>query len=213
MQGGIDYAASNGLFVGIWGSNISNKFIENSNREVDLYGGYGFSIGDINYAANLIYYLYPNGRMSAADNTRYDYGELAFSGNYKWFTLKYSITVTRDYFGFNSATLGEGVNRHSRGSGYLDLSFDIPFDNDFNLHLHYGNQRVKNFSHYGWQDVEVSLSKDLGNNLKIKIGITSAHNGHGVYDNYTTGIPNAKGQISESNPLKTTAFVTLTKIF
>lgn len=212
VQGSVTYTASNGLFAGIWGSNVSGKLIENGNLELDLYGGYGSNIGDISYSTSLFYYVYPGARMSAS-GTKYNYGEFVISGGYKWLTLKYSLTVTRDYFGDNSATLGEGTDRHSRGSGYFDATLDIPLGNDFGLHLHYGNQRVRNFSHYNFQDVETSVIKNFSDNWSIKAGVTYAHNSHGVYDHYTTGIPNANGQISTSNPLKATAFITLNKNF
>ena len=212
IQGSVTYTAANGLFAGIWGSNVSGKLIENGNLELDLYGGYGSNVGDINYSTSLFYYVYPGARMSAS-GTKYNYGEFVVSGGYKWLTLKYSLTVTRDYFGDNSATLGEGNNRHSRGSGYFDAALDIPLGNDFNLHLHYGNQRVRNFSHYDFQDIEASLIKNFSAGWSVKAGVTSAHNSHGAYAHYTTGIPNANGQISTSNPLQTTVFVTLTKNF
>lgn len=213
LQGGIDYAAPNGMFFGIWTSNVSDKFIQNGNAEIDLYGGYGGNINDdISYSTNLIYYVYPGGHMTAG-RTSYNYGELVLSGTYKWITLKYLITVTRDYFGFNSTTLGEGVDRHSRGSGYLDLTFNIPLGDKIDLHLHYGNQRVANFSHYSWQDIKASISKGFDGGWKLEGGVTYGHNSHGVYDKYTTGVPNENGYISASNPLKVTPFVTLTKTF
>lgn len=38
LQGGLDYAADNGLYVGTWASNA--KFADKSGPEVDLYAGY-----------------------------------------------------------------------------------------------------------------------------------------------------------------------------
>ncbi len=212
LQAGLDYSHPSGFIAGAWTSNVSHKFIDGGHLEVDLYAGYGWSANDVNYSAALFYYLYPGARM-AATGTRYDYGEAVLSANYKWLTVKYALTVTRDYFGLNSDTLQEGAGRHSRGSGYLDTSLDIPLGKETALQLHYGWQRVSNFSHFNWQDVKVALSRSFEGGWNLTGGLTHAYNKHHVFDAYTTGTPNAQGQIFTSNPLKTTAFVTLTKAF
>lgn len=212
LQAGVDYNHPNGLFAGAWTSNVSHKFIDGGKVELDLYAGYGWSAGDVNYSAALFYYLYPGARMEAT-GTRYDYGEAVLSASYKWLTAKYSLTVTRDYFGFNSTTLLEGQGLHSRGSGYLDVSLNIPLKERTALQLHYGHQRVNNFSHFNWQDVKLALSHQMEGGWNLTAGLTRAYNRHHVYDAYTTGTPNASGHISVSNPLKTTGFVTLSKTF
>ena len=212
LQAGMNYAHPSGLFAGAWTSNVSHKFIDGGKYEVDLYAGYGWNANDINYSAALFYYLYPGARM-AATGTRYNYGEAVFSANYKWLTVKYSVTVTNDYFGFNSDTLQEGQGKHSRGSGYLDATLNIPLNASSELQLHYGHQRVSNFSRFNWQDVRVALSHNFSGGWNLTGGLTKAYNSHHVYDAYTTGTPNASGRIAVSNPLKTTGFVTLTKSF
>ena len=212
LQAGLDYADPSGFIAGAWTSNVSHKFIDGGHLEVDLYAGYGWSAGDVNYSAALFYYLYPGARM-AATGTRYNYSEAVLSANYKWLTLKYALTVTRDYFGFNSDTLLVGAGRHSRGSGYFDAGLNIPLDEQTALQLHYGWQRVNNFSHFNWQDVKVALSQNFEGGWNLTGGLTRAYNKHHVFDTYTTGTPNAQGQIFTSNPLKATAFVTLTKTF
>ncbi len=59
VQGGIDAAFSSGLFVGTWATNIANY--GGSKVEVDLYGGYGGSIGGFDYTATVLGYFYPGG--------------------------------------------------------------------------------------------------------------------------------------------------------
>ncbi|KKC26584.1 TorF family putative porin [Sphingomonas sp. SRS2] len=59
VQGGIDAAFGSGFFVGTWASNIADY--GGSNLEVDLYGGYGGSIGGFDYTASVLGYLYPGG--------------------------------------------------------------------------------------------------------------------------------------------------------
>ncbi len=59
VQGGIDAAFSSGFFVGTWATNIADY--GGSKVEVDLYGGYGGSIGGFDYTASVLGYLYPGG--------------------------------------------------------------------------------------------------------------------------------------------------------
>lgn len=58
IQGGLDYAANNGLYVGTWASNT--KFAD-TGTEVDLYAGYKKDLkGEANYDVGVIKYNYPN---------------------------------------------------------------------------------------------------------------------------------------------------------
>lgn len=212
VQAGIDYSHPQGFFLGAWGSSLSPRFIDGGHMELDLYGGYSWSAGPLNYSAGLYYYMYPGARM-AATGTRYNYGEAVLSANYQWLTVKYALTVTRDYFGYNSSTLLEGTGRHSRGSGYLDIGLNVPLAQGTELQLHYGWQRVRSFSRFNWQDVRVALSKSLGSGWTLVGGVTRAYNSHGVYDAYTTGTPDARGRLHYSNPTRATAFVTLGTTF
>ncbi len=109
IQGGLDYAFTNGLYLGTWASNV--KFGEERDVEIDLYGGFtreldsGFSF-DIGH----ISYVFP-------DNS--DVDEAYLGMGYKIFAAKYFY----DYNNENS---------------YLDgsLSFDLP--KGFGLGLHAG---------------------------------------------------------------------------
>ncbi|MFX8449256.1 TorF family putative porin, partial [Acinetobacter baumannii] len=66
LQGGIDYAAANGFYVGTWASTI--KWIKdaggNANVEVDLYGGYKTEVAKgLTLDVGGLYYLYPNNKL------------------------------------------------------------------------------------------------------------------------------------------------------
>jgi len=212
IQGGVDYAHSSGLFAGTWLSSVSSKFIEGGTVEWDLYGGYGGALGDLSYTGTVYYYVYPGARMSAT-NTSYNYGEFVAALTYKWFTAKYWLTYTPDYFGYNSTSLGVGNGKHSRGSGYLDLNTNIDLTHGFSLLLHYGWERVQNFSAYNWQDAKLAVSKTFDGGWTLTGAVTKGWGATNVYDNYTTGAPDSSGNIAVSNPLKTTFFVSVTKMF
>lgn len=213
LQGGVDYAHPSGLFVGTWISNVSNKFIEGGKVEWDLYGGYTGSVGDLSYTGQIYYYYYPNAKLQSAD-TKYDYGEAVASVTYKWINVKYWLTYTPDYFGYNSRTLGIGTGMRSRGSGYLDINGTFDLGNNVSLLLHYGQQRVKNFSAYSFRDVRVAVSKSFEGGWTLTGAYTRGWGRNGVYDKYTTGVAHAStGEPVVSNPLKSTFLVSVTKTF
>ena len=64
VQGGFDYAHASGLYIGVWGSNISWLSDQpgdiSSSIEIDLYGGYKGSFGgDFSYDLGALRYHYP----------------------------------------------------------------------------------------------------------------------------------------------------------
>ena len=124
IQGGIDYNHDNGFYAGTWASTVSDHFIRDASVEWDVYTGYSRSFGDLTLGTKVAYYYYPGAKTTAeTGNTRFDYGEIIPEISYGPLSVKYSITYTQDYFGNNSDTLGIGTNKHSRGSGYLDVSW------------------------------------------------------------------------------------------
>ena len=57
IQGGFDYAAENGFYAGIWGSNVN--FNDGAGSELDYYFGYGFEAGSIGVDIGYLAYDYP----------------------------------------------------------------------------------------------------------------------------------------------------------
>ncbi len=212
IQGGIDYAHPSGFSLGTWMSTVSDKFIEGGTVEWDLYGGYTGTVGELTYAGLIYYYLYPGARLQYAQ-TRYDYGEAVASLTWRWLNVKYWLTYTRDYFGYNSASLLTGDDRHSRGSGYLDINGTFDLGHGISLLLHYGQQRVRNFAAYSFRDMRVALSKSFAGGWTLTGAYTRGWGRSDVYDNYTTGALNSAGMASVSNPLKSTFLVSVTRSF
>ena len=54
VQGGIDYADDSGFYVGTWMSTLA----PGEGQEVDLYAGYEFSAGDLDFDLGAVYYYY-----------------------------------------------------------------------------------------------------------------------------------------------------------
>lgn len=211
LQGGIDYTSPSGWFAGTWASTVSPYFVEGGHVEWDLYGGYAGSHGDLDYKAGLYYYSYPGAEISAT-GTSLNYGELATGVSWRDWSLDYSLTVTRDYFGYNSQVLGVGQRAHSRGSGYLSAGRRFELGNGYALALHYGWQRVNHFADYSWTDASVALSRSLGG-FDVTASYARGWNSAGVFRHYSTGVPDGQGRVRSSDPIAGTWLLTIGRSF
>ncbi len=160
LQGGADYTDKSGAYVGIWGSSI--KWIADAggkaNKEVDIYGGYKFTVGDIGYDLGFLRYEYSGNALPISTNTNELYGAATLGV----VTLKYSRS-TGNLFGFEK----------SKGSGYLDLTANFDMGDGYTLTPHIGNQSVKGAGNsiYSYTDYALTLGKDLGNGLSATAAV------------------------------------------
>jgi len=148
LQGGADYDAGNGFYLGTWGSTI--KWIKdsggNGDVEIDIYGGYKKEVAPgLTLDVGLLQYVYPSNALNPSANTLEVYGALTFSV----FTAKYSHS-TGNLFGVPN----------SSGSGYLDLSATLDLGEGFTLTPHVGHQRVHNSGALSYTDYALTLNKD-----------------------------------------------------
>lgn len=184
LQGGVDFAHKNGVYLGVWGSTINwikdagsiatasgtPTNVGSANIEIDLYGGYKGSITkDIGFDVGGLHYWYPNNKFNnlttfngwstpKADTTEI-YGALTFGP----VTAKYSHSVS-NLFG----------NADSKNSGYLDLAATFDLGNGWSVAPHIGRQRVTGnpsatFSNgvYSYTDYSLAVNKDFGNGLVL----------------------------------------------
>jgi uncharacterized protein (TIGR02001 family) len=165
IQGGLDYAHSSGFYLGTWASNVGwiedFQGYDSGNVEVDLYGGYGGSIGeDISYDVGAIQYMYPG---ADAGKTKGDTTEIYASLGWKWFTVKYSYYLSDEVFGFANAD----------GSDYLDLSVSLPIgETGVTLDAHWGTFSFENNGPQDYEDWKISASYDLGKLSKVMSDVT-----------------------------------------
>lgn len=163
IQGGFDYAHASGFYLGVWGSNIE---WDPANIELDVYGGYAGSIGDLGYNVGLLQYYYPD--FSDANTTEV-YGGVTYKG----FGLKASYTVSDEYF---TAANGDGTV-------YWDASYNYAFDNGIGLGLHYGYTAGQG-SQDDYADWKVGVSKDFsGFNFGLAYVGTDS-DGEDIYGKY-----------------------------
>ena len=106
-QGGVDLEAS-GFYLGTWISQVDTSArtpageVAATGIEYDLYGGYGFDVGDLNFGIGATGYFY-------SDDFDETYAEVNLSAGWKFITIDYAIgeydsTPTSDYT-FGSITL------------------------------------------------------------------------------------------------------------
>ncbi len=62
VQGGVDWYADNGIYVGAWGSSVSD--FRGSDVETNFYGGYSVEKNGIIYDLGVTAYVYPGGTNS-----------------------------------------------------------------------------------------------------------------------------------------------------
>ena len=149
LQGGADYAAPNGLYVGTWLSTIRwiNDAGGDADVEWDVYGGYkGALANGLGYDVGVLAYQYPSNHLHPSADTTEVYGALSFGPA----TVKYSHSVT-NLFGFSD----------SKNSGYLDLSASFDLGGGFSLAPHVGYQKVAHHSDASYTDYALTLSKEV----------------------------------------------------
>lgn len=172
VSGGVDYSHSSGLYVGAWLSNQSwvktggtnapgDQYKSNSNLELDLYGGYKGTAGDVGYDIGLIHYRYDGKRSGAtAGYATPDTTEAYLAGTWKMLTLKYSHVVSDYFIGWGSTTPGAEIK--TKGSNYLELNASHDLGNGWGLLGHIGKQKVKNVAVADYTDWKVGVTKDVG---------------------------------------------------
>jgi uncharacterized protein (TIGR02001 family) len=165
LQGGADFAAENGIYLGAWGSNV-NWFhdmnpSDTNHVEWDLYAGIKQLLPkEFSYDLGIIHYSFPGHYPVLSSGTvRPDTTETYFGLTWRWVSLKYSRTVG-DAF---------GVARSS-GSYYTDASVTLPLRAHLTTELHVGYQVVtgvneisasvgtNNGSIYSYADCSLNLS-------------------------------------------------------
>jgi uncharacterized protein (TIGR02001 family) len=161
FQGGFDLATKAGFYVGNWNSNVDKTLYTGANLEMDFYGGYKGSSGDLGYDVGLYYYYYPGSGMGGTtkiDNTEI-YGGLSYGPVSA--KLYYALT---DYFQAGKAIGGQST----KGTTYLDLAGNFDVGNGLTVNTHIGWLSLKKAEQF--VDVDGNtLSKNV---YDYKLGLT-----------------------------------------
>lgn len=117
VQGSLDVAFDNGVYAGIWGSNVD--FEDDAKLEIDYYVGYGNDINDdFSYDVSYAFYTYPG------YNTDAEYGELTLGLYYG--DLGFSFAYSDDFF-----NTGESAQ-------YYSADYSVGVTEEVSLDLHAG---------------------------------------------------------------------------
>tara|TARA_R110001583_G_scaffold195021_1_gene368521 strand:- start:1927 stop:2616 length:690 start_codon:yes stop_codon:yes gene_type:complete len=136
LQGSLDLSLENGIFAGIWGSNVD--FGDDANLEIDWYVGYAGSFTEeLSYDATLYYYQYPGYQ---ADDI--DYAEVAFGLYYGDFSLAYQYA--------------DDVIQLSEEGHYLSLNYSKAITEQINIDIHAG----RSFGDY-WKQFDIGEYSDF----------------------------------------------------
>lgn len=151
LQGGFDYAHSSGFYVGNWNSNVSSDLYPNTNLEMDFYGGYKPTFGDIAADFGFIYYWYPGSLAPGFSGDKIDNKEIYAGATWKWIGAKLYWSID-DFFG----------TPDTKNSWYLDLTGNYELGSGWGLAGHIGRQKVKNFDDASYTDWKIGVTKELG---------------------------------------------------
>ena len=179
VQGGIDYEHSSGLYLGTWASNVKrNKDFGaiatgDANIEVDTYFGFKTAVAiDYGYDFGFVRYNYLGSYTPQTGFDKADTDEVYGAASYKFVTLKYSYSLLDGFM----TTPG------SRGTNYIDLTANYPFDNaGVTVGAHIGKQTYVGSlpDTYGlaglsptYTDYKLSASKDF-NSYVVSLSYTN----------------------------------------
>lgn len=179
LQGGVDYADKSGFYVGVWGSSI--KWIKDAGTltdttgikgsvEVDLYGGYKGTAGDVAYDVGFLRYEYAGNNLKNTGYANANTNEVYGAVTYGLFTAKYSHAIS-NLFG----------NVDSKNSYYVDLSAALDLGDGYTLTPHVGYQKIKNWADGSYTDYALTLGKDLGNGLSASAAVIGTDAKEGSY--------------------------------
>jgi len=180
IQGGIDYAHPSGIYLGNWNSNVSgNQYPNGSSIEMDFYGGWKGSWGDLGLDIGAIYYAYPGSKFlpvnvnSIREQETIENAEAYIGASWKWFAAKYYYSFT-DYFGLTEDVVNTVVgcnpkepaciplarNGDSKGTQYFTGSVTVEIMPKLTVGASAGYTSVRNYRDLNYWDYKVGLTYD-----------------------------------------------------
>ncbi|MDQ0070072.1 uncharacterized protein (TIGR02001 family) [Variovorax boronicumulans] len=212
IQGGFDYAfGDSGFYVGNWNSSVN--WLKGNSIETDLYGGYKFKAGPLDLDVGALTYVYPG---NASGNTTELYGSAGYTSEaIGSFTLKYSHTVSKDYFGYAGNKAGSGLK--GTNTGYLNLAYSKEIAPKLTLKAAVGytnmSSDIRSLGYRNYVDYNVGASYDFGNGLSLAGSVQGANKKSAYASVSNPGVDFGFGTFGREtySPNKARFIVTLTK--
>ncbi len=115
IMGGLDYEASNGLYLGTWAAQVDNA---GDDVEIDLYGGFAKELSNgLGYDVGIIAYTYPGDSL--------DFTELYLNGSYKFIEIGVASTIAAD----NTTSEGDLYTHLTLSKDFGPISTSVTFGN------------------------------------------------------------------------------------
>ena len=215
IQGGFDYAHESGFYVGNWNSSVN--WLSGNSIESDIYGGYKFKGGPIDWDVGVLTYIYPGNSLG---NTTEIYGAGTWtSETIGAFTLKYSHTVSKDYFGYAGTKNGSGLK--GRNTGYLNFAYAKEIVPKVTLKASVGYTRmssdIRSLGYKSYVDYSVGGTYDFGGGLTLTGAVVGANKKSSYlltsYAGYDFGPDFGVYGAQQQSVNKARLIVTLTKAF
>ena len=174
IQGGFDYAHESGFYIGNWNSSVN--WLDGNSVEMDVYGGYRFKAGGLDWDVGTLGYIYPG---ATAGNTWEIYGSGTYASAIGAFTLKYSHTVSDDYFNYAGNAGGSGLK--GSNTGYINLAYAYEVVPKLTLKAAVGytnfSSDIKDLGYERYVDYSVGASYDFGAGLALGGYVQGANKG------------------------------------
>ena len=160
VQGGFDLNFENGLYGGIWGSNVAD--VEGANNiEVDIYAGYTRRFGDYGLDMAYIRYEYPKRDP--------DFEELMLQASYKGLGIAY-------YYRLGTQRVGESEN-------YVRVKAEVNLPAAVGMTLAAGQSSIKGMDEIN--DALIGFHKHAGG-VKLGLAVTTSNFDHVTGSNVKT---------------------------
>ena len=144
VQGGVDYEADSGFYLGTWASNVD--FGDGTSYELDLYAGFANELDNgLSYDVGYVYFAYPDAPGSA------DFGELYGELGFGLFSVGAAYVV-------NDSTDSALVT----GDFYYYAGLDFELPEDFSLGFLVGRTAFDDSDAENYTHFTASLGKDAG---------------------------------------------------
>ncbi len=152
ISGGLDFVADNGLYAGIWASNVNYAPNDAFSYENDIYFGYSGALKDLGFDLGYLYYNYD-------DVANFDFGEIYGELSYTGFALGGYVLANTE------ANEGVAQDFGFGESYYVYLDYEVAVKESLKLGLHIGRHsgdfnEAFNGVPGSYTDYNISLSKN-----------------------------------------------------
>lgn len=183
LQGGVEFSAESGAYIGAWGSSISwlaalstTAAPLSSSLELDVYGGYRGTFSDaVSYDVGALYYWYPGdfpAGFNSADTLEVYAGITVAASEKISLGAKYSVSTT-DLFGYVD----------SGGSGYLDLTANLAVAEGWTIGAHAGRQWIAGNDAFEYTDWKLGVTRAFDNGVSVGLAYTGTDADDALYTN------------------------------